>query len=281
MTPRDRWLIGTDALAAQLDDVMVLDGSWHLPPEKRDAAAEFITAHIPGAQFFDVDRIADTSTGLPHMLPPPALFAEAVGAMGISNGADVVVYDSKGLFSAARIWWTFRAMGHDRIRVLDGGLPKWRAEGRALETGAARVRAMQTFAPAPVPARVRTKAEVLATIASGDRQIVDARSAGRFFGRDPEPRPGLASGHMPGAKNLPYSQLSNPDGTVKDATGLAAAFSAAGIAEDRPITATCGSGMTAAVVVLSRALLGHDDAALYDGSWTEWGGDPTAPVVRE
>ncbi len=281
MTDRARWLVDTAWLAERLEDpdVVVLDGSWHLPPEQRDGAMEFLDAHIPGANFFNVDTIADTSSGLPHMLPPPGLFAERVGAMGIGNATRVVVYDTKGLFSAPRVWWTFRAMGHDNVVVLDGGLRKWRAEGRTLEQGFPGVAEPKLFVPRPVLELISSRAEVLAALGDAQWQIVDARPAGRFAGRDPEPRPGLAAGHMPGARNVPFTELINADGTIKDQTGLQAAFAAAGVTDERPLIATCGSGMTAAMLVFARALTGDADARVYDGAWAEWGQDANLPVA--
>ena len=260
-------------------DLAILDGSWHLPPENRDAAAEFAERHIPGAAFFDINTIADVASGLPHMLPGDTQFAEAVGRMGIGNGTRVVVYDTRGLFSAARVWWTFRVMGHDNVAVLDGGLPGWLAGGHAFETGPASQRPRQAFAVRRNPAMIRTLTEMRGLIGAAGTQLVDARPAARFTGAQPEPRPGLAQGHMPGARNVPFTELLNADGTLKSEAGLRAALAAAGVDAAKPVVASCGSGVTASIVALALALLGRQDAAVYDGSWAEWGRDPANPFV--
>ena len=274
-------IVSTGWLAEHLADpnLAILDASWHLPAEKRDAAAEFLTAHIPGAQFFDIDQIADTSQGLPHMLPADALFAGTMAAMGIGNDTRVVVYDSRGLFSAPRVWWTLRVMGARRVSVLDGGLPKWRAEGRMLEAGPAAERTPATFAAHREHAQVRTIDDVRLLLKSGSAQLVDARPAARFTGEHPEPRPGLTRGHMPGARNVPFTTLVNADGTLKSEPELRAVLAAAGIDAARPVVASCGSGITASVVALALTVLGNPSAAVYDGSWAEWGRDPANPVA--
>jgi len=269
-------LISTEALAARLGapDLRVVDASWHL--DGRDARAAWRQARIPGAVFFDLDAVSDPDTDLPHMLPPPQRFAEAMGALGMAADDHVVVYDAQGLFSAARAWWSLKAMGVTRVQVLDGGLPKWRAEGRPLESGPAPAPPPALFRPAFRPEAVAGLEDVRRMLTEGSAQVADARPAARFRGEAPEPRPGLRSGHMPGAVSLPFPELLNPDGTMKDASGLRAAFAAAGVDPERPVTATCGSGVTAAIVVLALAVLGHE-AAVYDGSWAEWGGrDDTA-----
>ena len=248
-----------------------------MPQLGRDPRREFEAAHIPGAVFFDIDAIADRSTSLPHMLPGPAQFARQVGDLGISNHDLVVVYDVRGVVSAARVWWTFRAMGHNRVAVLDGGLRKWQAEGRPIETGPARV------APARFRARllrsiVRDLDQVRRNIDSRHEQTLDARSRGRFNATEPEPRAGLRGGHIPGSLNLPYDELYRPDGTLLPADGLRQAFVAAGVDLKQPVTTTCGSGVTASVLALGLHVIGHRKVAVYDGSWTEWASHPDTPV---
>jgi thiosulfate/3-mercaptopyruvate sulfurtransferase len=281
MTWNSSYLVTADWLAGHLadPDVAILDGSWHLPPDNRDAGAEFDQRHIPGAQFFDINAIADVASGLPHMLPADAQFADAIGRMGIGNGARVVVYDTKGLFSAARVWWTFRVMGHDSVAVLDGGLPKWLAQGRAVEAGPARNKPAQTFVVRRNNGLVRDRAGVRALLGSPAVQLVDARPVHRFTGEQPEPRPGLTQGHLPGARNLPFTQLLNADGTLKSEGDLRSALAAAGVDAAKPVVASCGSGVTASMVALALALLGRTETAVYDGSWAEWGRDAGNPVA--
>jgi thiosulfate/3-mercaptopyruvate sulfurtransferase len=275
-------LVTTEWLAKHLGDpdLRVVDGSWHMPQAKRDPAREFEDGHIPGAVFFDIDRIADTASGLPHMLPSPEVFARAVGELGIGDDHRVVVYDSRGVVSAARVWWTFRVFGHDAVMVLDGGLPKWRAENRPVERGAA-TRTSRRFTPRFRPELVRDFAQVRANVASGREQVLDARSRGRFAGTEPEPRAGLRGGHIPGSLNLPYDELHAPDGTLRPATDLRKAFKDAGVDVNRPVITTCGSGITASVLALALHEVGRADAAVYDGSWTEWGAREDAPVERQ
>jgi thiosulfate/3-mercaptopyruvate sulfurtransferase len=272
-------VVTTEWLAKHLGepDLRVLDASWHMPQLKRDPRAEFAAAHVPGAVFFDIDAIADHSTGLPHMLPGAETFAAAVGALGIGTGDRVVVYDVRGVVSAARVWWTFRAFGHDAVAVLDGGLKKWQAEGRPVESGEP-APAPRAFAARPRPELVRDLEAVRANLGSRAAQVLDARSAGRFAGTEPEPRAGLRGGHIPGSLNLPYEALYRPDGTLKAPDELGAAVRAAGVDLGRPIVTTCGSGVTASVLALGLYLLGRRDVAVYDGSWSEWGGRNDTPV---
>jgi thiosulfate/3-mercaptopyruvate sulfurtransferase len=260
--------------------VRVLDASWYMPGEKREPAAEFEMAHIPGAVFFDIDAIADHSTGLPHMMPKAEDFARAAGALGIGNDRLLVVYDGSGIFSAPRVWWMFKAMGHDQVKVLDGGFPKWRREGRAIESGAAKIAPMK-FSAVPQPAIMRNFDDVMGIVKTRSAQLVDARSPGRFSGNEAEPRAGVRSGHMPEAANVHFRTLVAPDGTFKPATQLRDIFQQAGVDPQKPVVTTCGTGVTAAILKLALDDIGARDVALYDGSWTEWGGRSEAPVVRD
>ena len=272
-------VVTTAWLADHLGDpaLRVLDATWYLPTLKRDARAEYRQAHVPGAAYFDIDAIADRQQGLPHMLPDASTFSQAVGALGVGDGDRVVVYAGKHLSASARVWWTFRVFGHDRVAVLDGGFPRWREEGRPVESGE------------PSPARRHFTARLrpeLVTDLDGVRrnlttrlaQVVDARSAGRFAATEPEPRPGLRGGHIPGSVNLPYDRLFRPDGTLLPRDDLRRAFDAARVDLGRPIVTSCGSGVTACVLALGLDLVGRPDVAVYDGSWTEWGGRADVPV---
>jgi thiosulfate/3-mercaptopyruvate sulfurtransferase len=276
MTP----LVTTDWLADHLDDpnVVICDGSFYLPNDPRNAAALFAEARIPGARFFDIDVIKDAASDLPHMLPPPAVFADMAGALGISNTATVIFYDQLGLFSAARCWWMMRVFGHDRVAVLDGGLPKWKAENRPLETAAAVLPTPTTFTPALRPELVRDIAAMTAIVSDGSALILDARPAGRFAGTAPEPRAGIRGGHMPGAHSIPFGQLLAADGTMLPPDQLRARFAAEGADGSQPVVTSCGTGVTAAVLTLGLAVAGLPIGALYDGSWTEWGGRPDTKV---
>lgn len=259
-------------------DVRVVDGSWHMPAENRNGREEYLQVHIPGAVFFDIDAIADRTTDLPHMLPSPEAFAQVAAELGLSRTADIVIYDTHGIRSAARVWWTLRAMGYDKVHVLDGGLRKWMAEGRPIEGGDI-YPARATVEPRFDAELVRSADDVRAILSTGTARMVDARSAARFTGEAPEPRAGLRSGHMPGAANLPWEQLIAEDGTLKAAKDIKAAFKAAGVDLRKPIVTTCGSGVTASVLALALARLGHDRTAVYDGSWTEWASLPDTPIV--
>ncbi|WP_309605487.1 3-mercaptopyruvate sulfurtransferase [Phenylobacterium sp.] len=273
-------LVSTAWLAERLGaaDLQVIDATWFMPGDPRTGREGFGAAHIPGAVFFDIDAIADPATDLPHMLPPPRAFAAAAGALGLRRDATVVVYDGQGVFSAPRVWWTLRTMGFAKVRVLDGGLPKWRAEGRAVESAC--------VAPAPTvlhavfePALVADLTSVRDLLDRRAAQVIDARPGPRFRAEVPEPRAGLRGGHMPGARNVPFGGLIATDGTMKSADELRAAFDAGGVDLSAPIVTTCGSGISAAVLALALARLGREDVAVYDGSWIEWGGRADTPVA--
>jgi thiosulfate/3-mercaptopyruvate sulfurtransferase len=279
MSETSRFVVSAEWLQNELgaEDLKVVDASFYLPAQNRDADAEYLAGHIPGAVRFDHDKVADHSAGLPHMVPAPEVFAQAVGKMGIKATDRIVIYDGPGIFSAPRGWWLFRIMGAKTVFVLDGGLDGWKAEGRPLETAV----------PSPAPVtfdadlqfdKVIDFHSMLSIVTEGKRQVADARSAGRFTGQEPEPRAGLRSGHMPGARSLPSGMFS-ANGKLRTLPELRKAIEDSGIDMGRPIVTSCGSGITAAIITLALESLGHEDNALYDGSWTEWGGRPEAPVV--
>lgn len=272
-------LVSTEWLAEQLNDpkVKILDASHHLPTAGRNAKEEFAQKHIPGAIFFDIDAVSDHDSDLPHMWPSAEQFMEQVGALGIGNDDKVVVYDTAGPTGAARVWQTFRIFGHTNVAVLNGGLRKWEAEGRPVTADAV------TYPPKAYTAersgeRVRSIDQMLANIEHPAEQVLDARAAGRFFAKEPEPRPGMRGGHIPGSLNLPYPKLLGEFGVFKNADELQAAFEQAGIVADKPIATTCGSGVTACTLALGLYLIGRDDVAIYDGSWSEWGSRMDTPI---
>ena len=271
-TDDPKTLVSTAWLAAHLKDpdLRVIDASWYMPDMARDPKAEYQATHIPGARFFDIDDITDTRSELPHMAPPTEKFVSRMRAMGIGDGHQVVVYDGMGLFSAARVWWTFRLMGKTDIAVLDGGLPKWLAEGREVEDMPPVLRDRHMTASRQ-NMLVKDVTQVAHAAKLGETEIIDARGAPRFKGEAPEPRPGLRSGHIPGSKNVPFSSLLAADGTMKPVQDLRAVFEAAGVNLSRPAITSCGSGVTAAILSLALERIGHRNHALYDGSWAEWG----------
>lgn len=281
MTERTKsWLTETDELAAELDapDIVIINASWHMPGEGKDARADYLAEHIPGAIFFDIDEIADTKSVLPHMLPPPEKFSSRMRSMGIGDGSRIVVYDQQGIYSAARVWWTFRVMGVEDVTVLNGGLPKWKREGIPLESGEPRLRSTRHFTSRRNADLVRDVSDMKSILKDHSAEIVDARSAERFAGRVPEPRPGLRSGHIPGAHNLPYGRLLKQDSTLKSPAELEALFHEAGVDLSKPVVTSCGSGITASVLALALAVIGHRRTAVYDGSWSEWGADQSLPI---
>ena len=276
MTP----LVTTEWLAAELgaNDLRIIDATLFMPDTARNARVEFEAAHIPGAVFIDLDELTDTGNPLPNMLPSPEKFASRMQALGLGDGSRIVVYDNSPLHSSARAWWMLNLFGAHDVAILDGGFAKWQAEGRAAESGKPVVRHRHFTVWADTKG-VRTMQQMTDNLRTKAEQVVDARSAGRFAGTDPEPNADLRSGHIPGSRNLPQTELFNADGTWKAGDDLRAAFAAAGVDIDKRIVTTCGSGITAAVIAFGAALLGAKDVALYDGSWSEWGASATAPVV--
>jgi len=273
-------LVSTEWLANHLHapDVRVVDGSYYLPQEGLDPRTEYEVQHIPGAVFFDIDEIADTANPLPHMLPPPEKFSSRVRKLGLGDGVRIVVYDQRGIMSAPRVWWTFRFFGHEDVAVLDGGLPKWSHEGRPVEEGPVRV-GERHFTPRVQSLMARDREQLLANLQGRREQVLDARSSGRFAGNDPEPRAGLRGGHIPGSLSLPFTDLLERETqTMLPPEQLRARFTAAGVDMRQPVVTTCGSGITAGVLALGLHLAGHDDVALYDGSWADWGRPGDTPV---
>jgi thiosulfate/3-mercaptopyruvate sulfurtransferase len=271
-------LVTTDWLQAELGarDLRVVDATWFLPTHGRNARGEYEAAHIPGAVFADLDDIADASNSLPHMAPPEHKFASRMQSLGLGDGNRFVVYDNSPLHSGARMWWMLKRFGARHVAILDGGIAKWQAEGRPLESGRAQVRHGH-FTPAFDRAAVVDKAFLGEILGKGSHAIVDARGPERFAGTETEPRPGTAPGHIPGSRNLPQASLFNPDNSFKRGEDLRGAFAAAGVDLSKPLVATCGSGITACVLLFGAHLLGKEDVSLYDGSWSEWGADPATP----
>jgi thiosulfate/3-mercaptopyruvate sulfurtransferase len=276
---KSRWLVSTDWLAEHLRDpgLVVVDGSWYLPAENRDGFEEYLAAHIPGAVFFDVDEIADHSRGLPHMLPPPHVFELHMARLGISNGSKIVVYDGAGLFSAPRVWWTFRIFGVENVFILDGGFPKWKAEKKPVEAGMV-AREPAHFTAAMNEGMVADVERIKKTLVDRSAQVVDSRSAERISGEAPEPRPGVRPGHMPGSLNLPSSKLVD-NGALASPQKITAAVTEAGIDPSQPVITSCGSGVSAAILWLALDSIGKEPQALYDGSWSEWGANEELPVA--
>jgi thiosulfate/3-mercaptopyruvate sulfurtransferase len=272
-------LVTTNWLSKHLHDpnVQILDASWYLPGDTRDPKAEYALEHIPGAAFFDIDAVADANSELPHMMPPPDVFAAAVQDLGIGDDHHVIIYDATGIYSSPRVWWAFNAMGHENCAVLDGGLPKWRVERRPT-TSSTTAYSAGMLTPSPRPELMRGREEMLNNLTANAEQILDARSPSRFAGLEKEPRPGVKPGHIPGSANVYYADLVNVDGTLRSADELRTIFKNSAVDLARPIITTCGSGITAAIVYLAAKIAGANEVALYDGSWAEWGSMANAPI---
>ncbi|WP_458791464.1 3-mercaptopyruvate sulfurtransferase [Yoonia sp. MH D7] len=273
-------LVSTDWLAAHLKDpdLRIIDASWYMPDTGRDGAAEYAAEHIPGARFFDIDDISDHRSELPHMVPPVEKFMSRMRAMGVGDGHQVVIYDGSGLFSAARVWWLFRLMGKTDVAVLDGGLPKWKSEGRALSDMPPVVRDRH-MTVSRQNQMVRDVTQIARAAKLGDHTIIDARSASRFKGEAPEPREGLRAGHIPSSRNVFFGDLINQGGTLKTVAEIREIMDAAGVDLAKPVITTCGSGVTAAIICLALERIGKTDHALYDGSWSEWGMYDDLPIA--
>jgi thiosulfate/3-mercaptopyruvate sulfurtransferase len=273
-------LVTTEWLAGELGkpDLVVFDATKYLPNEPKDGRADFLRAHIPGARYFDIDQIADTDTDLPHMVPTPGRFARLMAELGVSNTSTIVFYDQKGLASAARGWWLMGLFGHDQAAVLDGGLPKWVKENRPAADGESAAHAPGSFRPDYRAGQLRGVGDMLRNVLTREELVLDARAAGRFTGAVPEPRAGMRSGHIPGSVSVPYTDLLNADGTFRTAGEVRGRFEAAGVDGSRPLVTSCGSGVTACILTLGLRVAGFPEGAVYDGSWTEWGGRPDTPI---